>query len=168
MLLHLLRHSLHGSLFHRVEVGRIVQRNRHALHWARRVAAWHCGVARIVALERELGCLRQREHDSHHCCCLEERRETLADMYRLRLHLYLLWLVNHGHDTLVEVVAEAVGLRFGLLVVEERTVLSEFLRHAYLTEERAQYLLFLKRGLAIPVAFQKLVYIFIVHIIRYY
>ena len=53
-----------------------------------------------------------------------------------------------------------------LLVEEQRAILAQVFGHVCLAEEGAEYLLFLEGGLAAPVAFQKLVDVFIIHSCR--
>ena len=68
-----------------------------------------------------------------------------------------------GEEFLVKVFSEGDVL-LGFFKHEQFLVASQMSRHFLLVEEGAQNLLFLERGLAVPVAFQQLFDIFIVHV----
>ena len=75
------------------------------------------------------------------------------------LGLYRLRLLDHGQDLLIEVLAQHIAHRLLRLVDKERLVAFQLCGNVVLAEESTEDILFFQRGLALPVAFQKLIFI---------
>ena len=117
-------------------------------------------------------CCRAKQGDDGHCRCSAVKRLQTArqcnafGLNRLTegsLNGRFRFIKADGRQhALVKIVAQ-MDLRFALFILEQGLVALEFSRNVLLAEERAQNAFLGLRGFALPVAFQELFDVFIVH-----
>ena len=105
-----------------------------------------------IGVERHLERITDGEHDSHHGSCLEQGLEPLRHGYDACMNTG--GLLSESQHAAVKVIAQRIGLGLGCLIGKEGLILGQLGGHGLLTEEGAEYLLFLERRLARPVALQ--------------
>lgn len=119
------------------------------------------GVWRIGGLESFLCRCAEGYHDGYDGRCPEEGAETLREGYLPCLDRLL--VVDDGKHAAVEIIAQCDTLTLLVLGEEELPVAEQMHRDIILREEGAEYRLFLKSRLALPVALKELFYVSVVH-----
>ena len=161
-------HCLETLYSHRVGNGLIYSSRHHSVVDSCSVGSHHLLGRRLLrsVAHRPLSGITDGEHHSHHCSSLEERFEVGPEGHHLGLHhlgTILDVLIDGCKHLLVEIISERCLADCLFLIFKQTAVFEKSRRHILLTEEGAQDGFLLIGGLAIPIAFEQLFNILIVH-----